>query len=85
MKLDPAQTILVDKQPPPPSRVPSFDPATVKYLDPKDPVRFAAALAPSAPKGSHQVKATVVFFYCSKRESWCRRGSTDVLVPVTVR
>jgi hypothetical protein len=31
------------------------------------------------------VKASVVFFYCSSREAWCRRGSADVVIPVSVR
>ena len=84
LKLDPSQAVLIGKQPPPPSRVTPFDPATAKYLDPKVPVRFPAALAPGAPKGPHTVKAVVTYFYCSEREGWCRKGSAEVEVPVTV-
>jgi hypothetical protein len=84
LKLDPAQTVLVDKQPPPPTRLTPFDPATAKYIDPKEPVRFPVVLAPGAAKGVHDVKASVTYFYCSKREGWCRKGSAEVGVPVTV-
>lgn len=85
LKLDLAQTVLEDRQPPAPPSVPDFDPATARYLDISRPVRFKAALSKTAPSGQHDVKASVVYFYCSTREAWCRRGSVDVLVPVTVR
>ncbi len=85
LKLDLAQTVLVDKQPPPANLVPDYDPLTARYLDPAKPVLFPVAIAPSAPKGAHEVKASVVFFYCSTREAWCRRGSADIAIPVTVR
>jgi hypothetical protein len=85
LKLDLAQTVLVDKQPPAPSRVLDYDPLSARYLDTAKPVLFPVAIAPTAPVGSHSVKASVVYFYCSTREAWCRRGSVDVLIPVTVR
>jgi hypothetical protein len=84
LKLDAAQTVLVDKQPPAPKNV-VYDPDTAKYLDPAIPVLFPVALADGAPRGVHGVKATVSYFYCSKTEGWCRKGSTDVEVPVTVK
>lgn len=85
LKLDLVQTVLVDKQPPPTTQDPDYDPLTARYLDAAKPVLFPVAVAPTAPKGPHEVKATVVYFYCSTRESWCRRGSADVVIPVTVR
>jgi hypothetical protein len=84
IKLDPAQRVLVDKQPPPPSRVATFDPETTRYLDPALPVYFPVALVAGAPKGSQSVKATVTYFYCSKREGWCRKGTAELNVPVSV-
>jgi hypothetical protein len=84
LKLDPTQTILVDKQPPAPSSAPVFDPDKARYLDLAWPVSFPVALAPGAPKGAQTVKAAVTYFYCSKREGWCRKGTTDIEVPVTV-
>jgi hypothetical protein len=83
LKLDAAQTILVDRQPQKAPAAPA-DPAQAKYLDPKVPVRFAVALAPGATKGAHNIKATVTYFYCSKAEGWCRKGTTDVTVEVSV-
>ena len=85
LKLDLAQAVLLDKQAPPSSQVLDYDPLTARYLDAAKPVLFPVAIAPTAPKGAHQVKASVVYFYCSTREAWCRRGSVDILVPVTVR
>ncbi|HSB62067.1 MAG TPA: hypothetical protein VLI67_10130 [Vicinamibacteria bacterium] len=84
LKLDLEQTALVDRQPPPPRSVPTFDPETVRYLDLGKPVRFPVAFAPNAPKGPQTVKVSVVYFYCSQREAWCRRGSADLEVGVTV-
>jgi hypothetical protein len=85
LRLDPGQKVLVDKQPPPPARTPTFDPDSARYLDLALPVSFPVALAPDAPKGSHTLKASVTYFYCSKREGWCRKGTADLDVPVTVR
>jgi hypothetical protein len=85
LKLDLAQTVLVDRQAPAPAQVPDYDPLTARYLDTTHPVLFPAAIAPGAPKGEHAVKASVVYFYCSTREAWCRRGTVDVQIPVTVR
>ena len=75
----------MDKQPPPSGQGPDFDPEKVPALDLAKPVRFPVAFSPSAPKGPQTVKATVIYFYCSSREGWCRRGSTEVEVPFTVR
>jgi hypothetical protein len=85
LKLDPEQKVLLDKQAPAPPRVEPFDPEKVRYIDLALPVVFPVAVAPGAPKGAQSVKATVVYFYCSKSQGWCRRGSTDVDVSVTVR
>jgi len=85
LKLDLTQTVLVDKQPSSTSLVPDYDPRTARYLDMAKPVVFPVAIAPTAPRGEQLVKASVVYFYCSTREAWCRRGTVDVLIPVTVR
>jgi hypothetical protein len=84
LKLDLEQSAFIDKQPAPPKSVPTFDPDTARYLDLKKPVRFPVAFAPSAPKGPQGVKVNVVYFYCSQREGWCRRGTADLEVAVTV-
>lgn len=81
LRLDLAQAVLVDKQAPASSQVPDYDPLTARYLDITKPVSFPVGLAPTAPKGAHEVKASVVYFYCSTREAWCRRGVSDLLVP----
>ena len=85
LKLDIAQGVLVDRQAPAPAQVPDYDPLTARYLDTSRPVLFPVAIAPGASKGEHSVKASVVYFYCSTREAWCRRGTVEVEIPVTVR
>jgi len=85
LRLDLEQTVLEDRQPKASTAIPAFDPATAKYIDLDKPVLFPVAVAKAAPHGAHEVKASVVFFYCSSREAWCRRGSADVLIPVSVR
>src|SRR6185295_20394260 len=68
LKLEAGQRVLVDKQPASPSRILPFDPETARYLDPRSPVLFAVGMAPGAPKGTQLVKASVTYFFCSKRE-----------------
>jgi hypothetical protein len=85
LRLDLAQTVLVDRQAPASSQVPDYDPLTARYLDTAKPVLFPVAIAPTAPRGAQEVKASVVYFYCSTREAWCRRGTADLLIPVDVR
>jgi hypothetical protein len=85
LKLDLAQTVLVDRQAPASSQIPDYDPLSARYLDTARPVLFPVAIAPTAPRGAQEVKASVVYFYCSTREAWCRRGTADLLIPVTVR
>ncbi|HET7291340.1 MAG TPA: hypothetical protein VFM88_02850 [Vicinamibacteria bacterium] len=79
------QAVLLDKQAPAPERVQPFDPATARYLDLALPVYFPVAIAKGAPRGAQTVPATVTYFYCSKRQGWCRKGTTDVAVAVDVR
>jgi hypothetical protein len=84
LTLDPEQKVLVDKQPPRPARTGAVDPARARYLDLVLPVTFAVALAPGAPKGRQSVKATVNYFYCSKTQGWCRKGTTGIDVSVDI-
>jgi hypothetical protein len=83
LKLDPAQTVLVDRQPAAVRKAESA--GEPKYLDTTLPVNFPVSLDPKAPKGEQMVKATVTYFYCSKTEGWCRKGTGDVDFPVNVR
>lgn len=84
LELDLLQTVLVDRQGPRKSQTHAYDPLTATYLDLEKPVRFPVALAPGAPPGPHEVAGHVVFFYCSLREAWCRRGTADVQFTVAV-
>jgi hypothetical protein len=84
LKLEADEAVLVDKQAPP-TRSASFDPQNARYLDPALPVHFPVAVKPTAARGKHTVKARVTYFYCSKREGWCRKGTDDVEFAVDVR
>jgi hypothetical protein len=85
LKLDLAQAVLVDRQAPASTELPDYDPLAARYLDTAKPVLFPVTIAPKAPKGTHEVGGSVVFFYCSTREAWCRRGTADISIPVAVR
>jgi hypothetical protein len=85
LRLDPGQTVMVDKQTPPAhADEQPADPAAGRYLDLSVPVRFPVALAPGLPKGQKVVKGAVTYFYCSKKAGWCRKGTADVEIPVVV-
>ena len=83
LALDPAQKVLVDKQPPPAKTAPP-DPEEGKYLDLSLPVAFPVALAEGAAAGTQAIAGKVTYFYCSKREGWCRRGTSEVDLSVKV-
>ena len=61
------------------------DPANAKYLDLSKPVSFKVTDAPAATRGLSTVRASVAFFYCSKRENWCRKGTAEFDLPVLVQ
>jgi len=82
LKLDPAQSVLVDRQPPAVRKAESA--GEPKYLDTSLPVAFPVALNPRAPKGEQPVKGVVTYFYCSKAEGWCRKGTSEVSFTVNV-
>ena len=84
LKLGADQAVLVDKQPPAPEKIQPYDPDTARYLDLALPVYFPVAIAKGAPRGAQTVPATVTYFYCSKRQGWCRKGTTEVAVTVDV-
>lgn len=63
--------------PPPKSSGIIPDPANARYLDLDKPVRFEVTEAPDAAKGLSKVKTNLSYFYCSKRENWCRKGTAD--------
>ena len=56
-----------------------------KYLDLTLPVTFPVTVAAGTPRGEHPASGTVTYFYCSKREGWCRKGSAQVAFAVPVR
>lgn len=53
------------------------DPAEAHYIDLSKPVRFPVTAAQGAAKGLTTVRTNLAYFYCSKRENWCRRGTAD--------
>ena len=85
-KLDAAQSVLVERaEAPTKAEASAPEPGTARYLDLSTPVRFPVSLGPGAAKGTHLVKGSVAYFYCSKREGWCRKGTSEVEIPVLVR
>jgi len=70
--------------PPPKSSGEIPDPMKAHYLDLSKPVRFPVTLAQGAAKGLTTVRTTVSYFYCSKRENWCRKGTAEFDLPVVL-
>jgi hypothetical protein len=83
LALDPAQKVLVDKQPPPAKTAPP-DPADGKYLDLSLPIAFPVAVSQGVAAGTQAVAGKVTYFYCSKREGWCRKGTSELDLSVKV-
>jgi hypothetical protein len=67
-----------------PARGDAAGSAPGRYLDLTLPVTFPVTLAPGTPAGSHPARGTVTYFYCSKREGWCRKGTADVAFAIAV-
>jgi hypothetical protein len=84
LKLAPDELVLVDRQKVP-AKAPVYDPENPRYLDAALPVHLPVALKPTAPRGRNLVKAKLTYFYCSKREGWCRKGTEDLEFAVDVR
>ena len=61
------------------------DPANAHYLELSKPVLFPVTVAEGAPKGLLTVRASVSYFYCSKRENWCRKGTAEFDLPVVLQ
>jgi len=75
LKLDVTQKVLGDK----PGARPSV--GTEKYLDTTFPVVFPVTILTPL-RDEQTVKGALTYYYCSKREGWCRKGSADVEIPV---
>lgn len=54
------------------------------YLDLTLPVTFPVTLDSAAARGAHDARGTVTYFYCSKREGWCRKGTAEVAFPIAL-
>jgi hypothetical protein len=80
LKLDPGQ-VLQEVPPAPAAREGGGGPAG-KYLDTTWPVVFPVTVARPASQGAQSVKGSVTYFYCSKREGWCRKGTAPVEIAV---
>jgi hypothetical protein len=63
--------------PPPKSSGDIPDLANARYIDLSKPLLLPVTVVPGAAKGLSMAKTTLSYFYCSKRENWCRRGTAD--------
>jgi hypothetical protein len=55
------------------------------YLSTEAPVRQKFTLLRGVKRGPLNIKATVIFMYCSDSEGWCNRGKQPVEFTITVR
>ncbi|HEY7412788.1 MAG TPA: hypothetical protein VII13_18755 [Vicinamibacteria bacterium] len=77
LKLDAAQTVLVER--PASAARPPGKPGQARYLDTTFPLTFPVSWSGEP---APAVKGAVTYFYCSKRDGWCRKGTADVSIPV---
>jgi len=76
--------VAVPARPPAPAKGGPAGAESGRYLDLTLPVTFPVTLGSGTPRGSHEARGTVTYFYCSKREGWCRKGTAEVAFPITV-
>jgi hypothetical protein len=83
LTLDAEQRVLDESQrlPPPPPRA-AFP--NGRYVDTQAGVRFPVRVSRTAPPGRHTLRASVLYFYCSQAEGWCRRAHDEVELSVTI-
>ena len=84
LKMDGGPAAVVPARPVPPAKGGPEAGGPGHYLDLTLPVTFPVTLEPGTPRGSHDAKGTVTFFYCSRREGWCRKGTAEVVFPISV-
>ena len=84
LKLEEGPVVVVPPAPARPAAQRGEGDKPAAYLDLTLPVAFPVTVAPGTAKGAHDARGTVTYFYCSKREHWCRRGVTEIAFSVTV-
>jgi hypothetical protein len=80
LKLEPGQVL--QEVPPAPAPAAKEGSGPGKYLDTTWPVVFPVAVGRPSAAGPQTVKGAVTYFYCSKREGWCRKGTASLEIPV---
>jgi hypothetical protein len=84
LKLDAGQKVLTEKPRNPSGPAPKPPaPGEAAYLDLSLPVVFPVVVASAATPAI--VRANVTYFYCSKRDGWCRKGTAELEIPVKGR
>ena len=83
LKVEPGQVLQEVAPSPAPAGKEGGGPSS-KYLDITWPVVFPVTVGRAPAAGPQTVKANVTYFYCSKREGWCRKGTAPVEFPVTL-
>ena len=79
LKLDEGQKLLAEKVAPKRAGAPDE-----KYLDLTFPVVFPVSVLGSVP-AAQTVKGSLTYYYCSHREGWCRKGTSDFEIPLKAR
>ena len=79
LKLDEGQKLLAEKVAPKRAGAPDE-----KYLDLTFPVVFPVSVLGSVP-AAQTVKGLLTYYYCSHREGWCRKGTSDFEIPLKAR
>jgi hypothetical protein len=57
---------------------------TKGYVNPSRPVRQPFIVSRDTPAGTYEVKATLIYYYCSDNEGWCSRFKQPVRFSVKI-
>jgi hypothetical protein len=55
-----------------------------EYIDERVPVRQGFSVSDKAPPGMHTLGGSVVYYYCSDEEGWCRKFIQPLEITLTV-
>ncbi len=55
------------------------------FLSTTSPVEQAFSVSRAATPGAHQVKGTIVYYFCSDTEGWCRKQSQAVTFTLNIQ
>jgi len=54
------------------------------FLSTADPVEQRLAVSPTAATGTDTLEGTIVYYFCSDAEGWCRKQTQSISLPIHI-